>query len=142
MLASHQETLMTVCTGKKTTTKRAPRKRKSNTAVRPESQEPIELQIEGELRYKLKAAHLGWQAAESRVLAATQPEIQRILQRARRNDAEWKRLQQERVDAFNEVIDAMTPGLPDGFAIKHLDAVESTVKAIYDPASRGEHVGG
>jgi predicted metal-dependent peptidase len=121
---------------RKRTAKKAPAKKKPNGA--PPA--PIEKTFKGELRYKLKAAFLEWQAEDQRIIAEAQKDIQKVLDRRRRNDAAWKRTNKDRLAAFNEVVDTMTPKLPEGFAIKHINATEGSYRAEHDPEGRGKHV--
>ena len=123
---------------KKAPTKKKRASRKKNAA----DSGPMDRDIKpSELRYKLKAAELEWATEEARVVLAAQPDVQRILGRQRRNDRKWKSTNDARIAAYNEVIDAMTPKLPEGFAIRTVDAIEGTVRAHHDPDRRGEHVG-
>ena len=121
---------------RKRAAKKAPARKKPDGA--PSA--PIEKSLTGELRYKLKAAFLEWQTEEARILVAAQKEIQKLLDRVRRNDAAWRRTNKARLAAFNEVVDTMTPKLPEGFAIKNIDASEGTYRAEHDPENRGQHV--
>jgi hypothetical protein len=135
-------------TPKKKTTKKTPARRTAKKApsekvaakkngARPA---PVEKQIRGELRYKLKAAHLEWNVENDRIIREAQADIQKLLNKKRRNDPAFKRTNKARIDAYNEVIDNVTPKLPEGFAVKHMDAVEGTFRAEYDPQNRGQHI--
>jgi len=121
-------------TTRKRATKKAPAKPKSTPA-------PIEGKaIRGEMKYKLKAAHLEWAVEHERIIREAQDDIQKLLNKKRRNDAAYKRTNRVRLAAYNEVIDALTPKLPADFAIKNIDAVEGTYNAEYDPENRGQHI--
>lgn len=135
-------------TAKKTTRKKAPRKKATakkkaaangkGSAAQPPA--PMEREIRGEQKYKLKAAHLEWKVEEDRIIAEAQAAIRKTLDRMRRNDIAWKRTNKARLAAFNEVIDKMTPKLPAGFAITNIDPLPGKVRCEHNPELRGQHI--
>ncbi|HEY5657782.1 MAG TPA: hypothetical protein VIY27_08320 [Myxococcota bacterium] len=140
---------MATRTAKKTAKKKTARKKVAKPAAKratsrkaaPVDGDEVKVDIvDDTLRYKLKATHLEWSQVEERIRAEAAADYEKLLARKRRNSDAWKRLNKSRIDACNEIIDAMTPGLPDGYAIKHLDALEGFVRAEHDPAARGEHI--
>jgi hypothetical protein len=137
---------------KKTTRKKTTRKkastRKASTKKAPEAEAPeaakdtgpIQGDIEGEDKYKLKALFLEWEREDVRVRQSVQQQLQNVLARARRNDPGWLKANKARIDAVNAFIDEKTPDLPEGYAIKNVMLDEGTFRADFDPESRGKHV--
>lgn len=111
------------------------RKKKSNGA-----QEPIEGKLCGESKYKVKAAQLELDAATQRIEQQIAADIQRIRDRARRNDPAWKKANAARTDAINEFLDTEEKRLPDGFAIVNVNALDGTYKALHDPEQVGKRL--
>jgi hypothetical protein len=134
----------TAKTTRKKTAKKASKKTAKKAAAKSENGKgapaPIEREIRGEQKYKLKAAHLEWKAEEDRIIQQAQTEIQNLLNRKRRNDNAWKRTNKARLAAFNEVIDTMTPKLPAGFAILNVDPLPGKIRCEHNPELRGQHV--
>lgn len=115
--------------------KRAPKpsngSEKKNLAL-----EPVAGEITGESKYRLKAAELEFQQHDTRVITAIQGELQRIIDRAKRNDPAWKKAFEARQAAITEYVSEEVETLDDGFAIKSIDCIEGTYRAIHDPEAR------
>ncbi len=131
---------------KKTAKKKAPaRKRTAKKAAKKAApkngaHEPIVKDIKGEAKYKLKAAELEFAAEDQRVMIAIQPELQKLINRAKRNDRRWKAAAEARRDAINEFLDKEEKKLPEGYAIINVNPGEGNYRAVHDPDSVGQRL--
>lgn len=136
---------------KKATKKKAPARkapaRKSATKSRSKAKSkngsngapsPIEGKIKGEAKYKIKAVELEFEQEERRIMDALAPDIQRLIQRTKRNDPGWLKAAKARQDTINEYLDKEVPKLPDGFAVVRLNAKDGTYVAVHDPSRRDQ----
>lgn len=123
--------------------RRAPAKKratakKRNGASAPKLKPPIEMKVEGELKYKLKAAQLEFRQEDERVTASLQQTFARLKDQATTKDEKWMAAHEQRKEAVNEAITELTDALAEGYAIVAVDMVEGTVKAECNPADRGK----
>jgi len=121
---------------KKRATKKRATKKSSNGSAKNLALEPLLGEILGEDKYRLKAAELEFQQHDTRVITAIQGELQRIIDRAKRNDPAWKKAFESRQAAITEYVSGEVETLDDGFAIKSIDCIEGTYRAIHDPEAR------
>lgn len=110
---------------------------KQNAAAIPK---PIEEQITGELKYKLKAAQLELDAVSQRIEQRIAAAIKRIRDDARQADPAWCDAFEARRIAINELMDAEESKLPTGFVITRVDTIGGTYGAIYDPDNVGNRL--
>ena len=131
---------------KKSPTRKAPAKKAAKKAparkapANQATHEPVDGEIKGELKYKLKAAQLEFAANDERVQRAIAPELKKLMDRAKRNDPRWKASVETRKDAINEFLAKEEKRLPEGYAIVNVSPEEGTYRAVYDPESVGQRI--
>jgi molybdopterin synthase catalytic subunit len=136
-----------MATARTTAAKKAPRKKaaakKAPTKKAPKTNgahEPFDGVVKGELKYKVKAAQLEFEAADELVMKELRPQLQKLIDRTKRNSPAWKAANKARIDAINELIESVEPKLAEGYAVINVNTSEGTYRAVHDPDSVGRRL--
>lgn len=117
-------------------------RRRKEMAKAAAGQNPIVLELDERLRYKMEAMDRRYNEAVDRVkgpiLRMFESKIKPAIQQAVDADQACRASRKAQIECVNEIIDALSPDLPNGYAVTLIEGEKGIARAEYAPDQVGK----